>query len=334
MDKDAISSVAVIALLLVIIVMATIFNSRNELVVSRPDANSVVTKVLNKWFGAETTPPATTDASNNCPLGCEAIPSPQPVANQKQQYQQDPVPYVRDQVEAALNQALKNGEVESVYSLDTNLWWRSDEEGYRIIVPGAKTISFQVPTTQKAYQLAPGKDNELHPARRHPMLEQAEKEISKALKKIDFKQGNFSRCPIDDAYDPFDNCVATFTKGKQRCLLSASYGQFNQPASTSDPYLRLDLTCSDNYEWAYNQEAPYLYAIDIINPRWSIPDMAVSQIATDDNKQLTWVDFGTHQAYFQHLENGLRLLDSEPEGLSCDLLHDPNNTQLLQLHCE
>ena len=330
MDKEALTSVAVIGLLLIVIVIASVFNKRQELVAVRPDLNQVNSKVLTRLLGNQETPTDESEAGS-CPVGCVAQATPEPTPDTKKQWQQDPVPYVRDRINTHFAKQLANGEADSNYITNTTMWWRSPDEDYRILVPAGKTLTVSVPTTAKAYTLTPEDKNQQHPALRHPLLAQVEKEITTRLKKLDFKKSSFNHCPVNESYDPFDNCVATFTKNDQRCNLIAGYGQSSSSLEPDKPYLRLELTCSDQYQQAYNQAAPYLYTINLINPPWLAQDTAVYHL--QNQGELIKVDFGYHQAYFQPIDDGLRMLETDNFTSSCALHYQNGTQQIVQLNC-
>jgi len=339
MDKDALTSVGVIALLLIVVVAATVLNSRQKLVATRPQVNAVISETLGMLVGDEKELEAAQNATADdtaCPVGCTLKPTPEPAAGQKEQLQSDPIPYVRDSLSERLGSSLTAGEAETVYSLDTDTWWRS-EEGYRIKMTGGKTITTQVATTPTAYQLAPtdakSKDNVRHPALQHPLLFSAYETVTKALKKLDYKETRLDKCPVDDAYDPFDNCLAAYVhkKNNQRCLVLGRYGRYGEAADPAKPYLRLEVSCSPNYEAGYTQAAPYLYAINIIDPEWLLPDTAV-QAVSRENSNIVKVDFGYRQAFFQEIDKGLRLVNEKAGQTSCEVLSLDEGG--MNLYCE
>ena len=341
MDKDAITSVAVIGLLLVVVIVATVLNNRQQLVATRPHVNAVISNTLGVMLGSELEAEAVNQinqGSTTCPTGCSLNPTPEPAAGQKEQLQADPIPFVRDTVASKHVSELSDASLGADYGIDTTLWWRS-EDGYRIQVSGGKTVVFQVPTTQTAYQLAPAggkkQDEDLHPALRHPLLGAVKKEMTDALDKLDYKQTNIDACPVDDAYDPFVNCIAAFThkKNEQKCLLLARYGAYGVGIDTNNPVLRVELTCSSNYQQAKDLASPYLYAINIIDPEWLIPDSTVYSVEHDPNEaDIVTVDFGYHRAYFQQLENGLRLLGNNTSDRSCSVA--PDSEGVVSLQCQ
>ncbi|MBQ6437996.1 hypothetical protein IJJ12_01270 [bacterium] len=329
MDKDALASVGVIALLLIVIGVATYYNNSQQFVATRGQLNQVVSKTLSTLLTKKKEATAAQIQQTTCPA-CE-VPTPSPTANQKQQFQADPIPYVRDALSAKFATQLSAGELESVYTIGSHMYWRDGSDGYRISVDGGKTLSLQVPSTAKAYQVTPDKTSDTHPALRHPLLAKVSQEVSRALKKIDFKQSHFSECPLWAPYDPFDNCVATFTKNDMKCSLVALYGRYGQrDIATDDPYLRLELSCSDNYDTAYALQAPYLYAVNLISPPWATPDMVVEELAAGEG--LTWVNFGYTSAYFQEIDSGLRLLDQADLTQSCQIIRQADGSQ--QLSCQ
>ncbi len=339
MDKDAITSVGVIALLLAVIVAATVLNNRQQLVATRPQVNSVVSDALQSMLGEEKEAEMATNAQNgstSCPAGCTLKPTPEPAAGAKEQLQSDPIPYVRDSVSEKIATSLQEGAAETVYSLDTPTWWRSDD-GYRIKITGGKTLSIQVPTTQTAYQLAPAsvqtKNADLHPALRHPLLSQAYETVTGALKKLDYKQVKITNCPVDDAFDPFNNCLAAYVhkKNEQRCLVLARYGQYGAVAEASKPYLRVEVSCSPNYDNSYAGAAPYLYAVNMIDPEWLLPDTAVEGVERINGNQVQ-VDFGYRKAFFQEIDKGLRLVNETAGATSCEVLSLDDDG--MSLHCE
>ena len=347
MDKDAITSVGVIGLLLVVVIVATVINNRQQLVATRPQIDTVVSNALETMLGVEIEAEAIdqiNQGNTSCPLGCSLNPTPEPVAGQKEQIQADPIPYVRDVITSKHTSELSSGSLQTVYSLDAPLWWRSDD-GYRIRAQGGKSFTAQVVTTATAYQLAPtgGKkqDQDVHPALRHPLLGTIQKEITSALKDLDFKVAKLDNCPVNDAYDPFNNCIAAYThkKNNQKCLLLARYGTHEVPLDPQNPALRIELTCSDTYDQAYALASPYLYAVNIINPEWLVPDSAVYSVNRDDQEpSIVRVEFGYQQeapyriAYFQQLDKGLQLLGNNISERSCSVA--PDSEGVVSLQCQ
>ena len=329
MDKDAIQSMVAIGLLLIITIGATIYSNRLQLVSTRPRVNEVASQTLKNLLGnkdeaeqldGQTLPDGT------CPAGCTAVAStPIPAANRQAQWQSDPVPYARDRIAENFANDFSDGALESVYATGTSFWWRSKSENYRIRVHDAKTIAWQIPTTTKAYELTPD-SKQTHPALRHPTLKAVSDHVSKSLKKIGFKQSHFNDCPVSENYDPFNNCVATFTHDDMKCSLIAGYGKYEQWTDSTNPYLRLELSCSGAYELSYAQAAPYLYAVKMIHPSWYTNDMAVYEVV--DSNDLTWVDFGYTSAYFQDINGGLRLLNSDETAKSCDFIHSGDTARV------
>lgn len=334
MDKEALTSVGVIFLLLVVVIVATVINNRQQLVATRPQVNAVMSEALGSMLGIEKEAEQVSQiqqGSTACPVGCSLKPTPEPAAGQKEQLQADPVPFVRDALTSKMATSLQEGALETVYSLDTQTWWRSDE-GYRIQMTAGKTLTAQTPTTAKAYELAPATANEeknkgveIHPALRHPILTVAEQEMRAAMKKLDFKEVKLSQCPVDDAYDPFDNCLAAYVhkKSAQKCLLLARYGKYGEVADPTHPFLRIELTCSDNYDHDYALAAPYLYAIRMIDPDWLIPDTAVYGVTREADDRVL-VNYGYRQARFQEIDRGLRLISETPGAASCEVTSDEN----------
>ena len=153
MDKEALTSVGLIGMLLVIVIAATVINSQQQLVATRPQIDSVVSNTLENFLGIEHETEESLKAQageTTCPLGCTAKTVASPAPEREEQLQSDPIPYVRDQVGEQHATQLQSGELESIYNTDSDLWWRSSE-GYRIRTTGAKRVTFQLPTTAVAY---------------------------------------------------------------------------------------------------------------------------------------------------------------------------------------
>ncbi len=331
MDKEALTSVGLIGMLLVIVIAATVINSQQQLVATRPQIDSVVSNTLENFLGIEHETEESLKAQageTTCPLGCTAKTVASPAPEREEQLQSDPIPYVRDQVGEQHATQLQSGELESIYNTDSDLWWRSSE-GYRIRTTGAKRVTFQLPTTAVAYTLAPseGKQNQIHPAIRHPVLQSVHKEITQVMKELDFKETKLGTCPVDESLDPFDNCLAAYVhkRNDQKCLLVAGYGRADGETDPSNPYLRLELSCSDQYEIAHNVAVPYLYALSIIDPPWLRPETAVYALSRDSDGVMH-VDLGYTQAYFREIDHGLQLVGSPNGDRTCNLIREDDGS--------
>jgi hypothetical protein len=308
MDKDTFSTVALIGLLLAIIVSALYVRKANELVVARTDLNQVVGSIFDQFLDVST-PTATPQ------------PTPKPTTSQKASWQIDPVPKVAAEIEAKFQSDLIAQNLSTVTYINDQLWWRSEKEGYRILVTGAKVFGAQVPTTQVAREKAPQDNKSEHPALTHPLLAKVSKEISTQLDALGFKRDHFKNCPLSEAYDPFNNCVYYYTRDQVKCSLIAGYGRLDKQPDQL-PYLRLELACSSDYDSAYASAAPYLLTLSLINPDWYVPDMAVYSSRTVDN--WTRVSFGQQYGIFTQLDDGYRLLTGGYYPPSCDLVTSEN----------
>lgn len=326
MDKDSLGTLALIGFLLALILLAVRVKKDQELVAVRPDYSTVVAQVLGT-VSKEKSVEATAAA---CPQTCASPAAAEPTI-EKDVLAANPVASVSDALSEKFAKQISRGELEQMNFVDDQLWWRSPEENYRILVSNAGVAGFQVPTTAKAATLAPNKENEAHPATTHPLLKKVIKAISKEMSSVGYKKSKFSQCPVSEAYDPFDNCVATYThKNGQKCSLIAGYGRLDRQTSET-PYLRLELACSDQYEQAYQQAQPYLYTLRAINPEWRVPDMAVYQVETSGN----WsrVSFGSNYGIFQKIDNGYKLITGGTTHPGCLLMQTNNVPQEIYHEC-
>jgi hypothetical protein len=327
MAKDAFASIGMVIVLLVLVVFVWYWQKQNQLVAVRPQRNEATSLFFNnfgQWLGGSET--ATTGADCDCPT----LPTPTPTPNQKQQWQAAPVAYIRSQIELKFAPDMRQAALATSFYGHDQMWWRAEKENYRILIPDAQVVGFQVPTTDAAAKLVPAKPNDLHPAQRHPLLKKVTQEVNKLFSSLGYKKSSFQSCPVSEAYDPFDNCVATYTRDEHKCSLIAGYGRVDRVVS-DDPYLRLELACSDSYQSAYDQAVPYLYAVNVINPEWRVPDMAVHEVVAEG--ELTRVNFGQTQAYFQKLDNGLRLVSSKLATPNCEVVTDAVKGERTYLNC-
>ncbi len=318
MEKDSLSTVALIGLLLIMIVVALYVKKEQELLVTKPDVKTVVAQVLADQ----------TTTESQCDQSC---PTPTPTPSQKDKWRQDPVPKIKEELEKKFAKEIEGEQIRTAFFVKDQVWWRSEKENYRILVDQAKVFGMQVPTTTKASELAaknPGQDP--HPANRHPQLKKAIREINKQMGDLGYKKDQFKECPVSEAYDSFNNCVATFTKDQQKCSLIAGYGTLEK-SGTDQSQLRIELACSNQYEAAYQAAQPYLMTLNTINPEWRVPDMAVYQIA----KNGVWskVSFGTNQAIFEKVSEGYRLVDGGPK-LNCDKMWEAKVPQTVYENCQ
>ncbi|MDO5561430.1 MAG: hypothetical protein Q4G02_01510 [bacterium] len=326
MDKDSFGTLALIGFLLALILLAVRVKKDQELVAIRPDYSTVVAQVL----GAVNQEKSTDATAAACPQTCASPVAAEPVV-EKEILAANPTVSISNTLSEKFAKQISRGELEQVNFTNDQLWWRSPEENYRILVSGASVAGFQVPTTAKAATLAPSKENEAHPAATHPLLKKVIKTISKEMSSLGYKKSKFSQCPVSEAYDPFDNCVATYThKNGQKCSLIAGYGRLDRQLSET-PYLRLELACSDQYEQAYQQVQPYLYTLRAINPEWRVPDMAVYQVETSG----IWsrVSFGSNYGIFQKIDNGYKLVTGGATLPGCLLVQSNNIPQEIYREC-
>lgn len=314
MKNESLGTISLVVLLLLIILVAVYVQKQQELVVYRPDINEVTGKALELLSGTATS------SSTTCPAGCVPAATPVP-ATDKAKWQLDPVPRITSQVEQKFKNELSKNHLEIASFENDKMWWRENKDGYRILVNEAKTLGVQVPTTETASQLAPKKTGEDHPALRHPLLKKVNKEIEKQMKALNYKKSSMANCPINEAYDPFNNCVSTFTKGEQKCSLIAGYGTLDKKPSAT-PFLRLELSCSKNYQADYNHIAPYLFSLNIVSPEWLVPDMAIYDI--EEVGDWSRVSFGSNYGIFKKIDGGMRLVTGGIHSPSCTLVNSEN----------
>lgn len=309
MQKENLSTIGLIAFLFVLILVAVYLRKEQELVVTRPDLTTVVSQTLETLGGGSG---SSESGAVACPAGCVAQNSAnstttkqKPSDAQKEAWRADPATHVSEVLRTQFAKQILQGELEQGDFTNDQLWWRSDEENYRILVAPAKTTGYQVPTTATAGELAPKKPTDKHPAARHPLLKKVIKAVNKEMSKLGYKKSAFATCPVNEAYDPFNNCLATYTRDDHKCTLIAGYGRLDRQASVT-PYLRLELSCSDAYEASYHLAAPYLYTLNLVNPEWLVPDMAVYQV--EELGDWSRVNFGNNYGIFQKVEQGYKLV--------------------------
>lgn len=324
MKNESLGTLSLIVLLIIIILTAVYVQKQQELVVHRPDINEVTGRAL------ELLSATATSSSAACPAGCVAIATPEPTTD-KAKWQLDPVPRVAEQIDKKFKSELMKNHLETALFTNDKMWWREEKNDYRILVSEAKTFGVQVPTTEKASQLAPKKVGESHPALKHPLLKKIKKEIEKQMKTLNYKKDEMDNCPVNEAYDPFNNCLSTFTKGEQKCLLIAGYGTIDKKPSAT-PYFRLELACSDNYQTDYDKAAPYLFSLNILNPEWLVPDMAIYDV----KKEGEWsrVSFGSNYGIFKKIDSGMRLVFGGTQNPSCELVETEKIPYKIYLNCK
>ena len=325
MDKDNLGTLALIGFLLALIILAVRIKKDQELVAVRPDYNTVTAQVLGVFSNLSAEATNAAECSQNCATEPASSPSDKDVLASQ------PIDTISKTISEKLAQPIARGELAQANFTNDQLWWRSEKENYRILVPGAQVAGFQVPTTDKAITLTPTKDDEAHPATTHPVLKKVIKIINQRMSSLGYKRSKFAQCPVSEAYDPFNNCVYTYThKNGQKCSLIAGYGSLDRQESTT-PYLRLELACSDQYEQAYNQAQPYLYTLRVINPEWRVPDMAVYQVTNSGD----WsrVSFGSNYGIFQKVENGYKLITGGLIDPGCLFVQENNIPQEIYQRC-
>ncbi len=327
MEKENLNTIALLGFLLLLIIATLYIKKQQELVAVRPDYNAVIAKTLLGFTGQASTEAQLTES---CPAGCVAAEKEEkPSKKQKDLWKADPVPRVSEVIDKKFSKNLDNKEIEQANFIDDQLWWRSEND-YRILVPQAKVLGLQVPTTKKAEELAPDKKNQNHPASNHPLLKKVIRTINKEMSSLGYKRSKINHCPINEAYDPFNNCLYAYTNGEQKCILMGGYGRLDRQESDK-PYLRLELACSDQYELARAQQEPFLYTLQIINPEWQVPDMAVYSIKTVDD----WsrVSFGSNYGIFQKISSGYRLLAGGLKAPTCELVRAENIPESIYQNC-
>ncbi len=316
MQKENVSTLALMVFLILLIIGAVYFQKQQALMATRPDIFSVVAKALNTDYSNLNNQKALLATnSGTCPSGCVATQnSTKTTKAEKAAWQADPVSRLTTVLHEKFAPKISQGELEQANFVNDQLWWRSEKEDYRILVPAAKVTGFQVATTQTALELAPKKSTDTHPAARHPLLKKVIKAINKEMSNLGYKKSKFINCPVNEAYDPFNNCLATYTKDNHKCTLIAGYGRLDRQASTT-PFLRVELACSDDYEDAYQLAQPYLYSLNMINPEWHVPDMAVYNVITSGD----WsrVSFGSNYGIFQKITSGYKLIAGGINPVSC-----------------
>lgn len=330
MQKENISTLALMVFLILLIVGAVYFQKQQALMATRPDIFSVVAKALSTdYFNHQKVNSST--ASGTCPSGCVSTNnSGKTTKAEKLAWQADPVSHLSTVLHDKFSSKINQGELEQTNFVNDQLWWRSEKENYRILVSGAKVTGFQVVTTQTALELAPKKSTDLHPAARHPLLKKVIKTINKEMSDLGYKKSHFDNCPVNEAYDPFNNCLAFYTKDNHKCTLTVGYGRLDRQASAT-PYLRVELACSDAYEESYQKAQPYLYTLNLINPEWHVPDMAVYNVATVGD----WarVNFGSSYGIFQKIDSGYKLIGGGINPLSCLIVQNNSVPQEIYREC-
>ena len=248
MEKENLSTLALIGFLLLLVIVALYINKEQELVATRSNYNEVISNVFSN-FG-EPTGSSEAELSGACPTGCitdEAAVTAQ--NNQKNVWRRDPASSISSVIEKEFATQLGNHDLEQANFVNDQLWWRSQEENYRLLIPNATVVGFQVPTTERAGELTPKDDDTVHPASTHPLFKKIIKQINRSMSSLGFKKGQFAQCPISEAYDPFNNCLQTYTYEDMKCSLIGGYGRLDRQAS-EQPYLRLELSCSNQYDAA------------------------------------------------------------------------------------
>lgn len=332
MQKENISTLALMIFLIALIFGAVYFQKQQALVATRPDIMTVIAKALSTdYSNLNNQQNASASKSGSCPSGCVAVNSSSTTSKaEKAAWQADPVTHLSNVLSKKFAAKINQGELEQANFINDQLWWRSDKENYRILVSNAKVTGFQVATTQTAMELAPKKTTDSHPAARHPLLKKVIKAINKEMSSLGYKKGQFSDCPVNEAYDPFNNCLATYIKDNHKCTLIAGYGRLDRQASVS-PYLRVELACSDDYEAAYQTAQPYLYTLNLVNPEWRVPDMAVYNVAISGD----WsrVSFGSNYGIFQKITSGYKLIAGGVNPVSCLVAQTNSIPQAIYQNC-
>ncbi len=317
MQKEDFSTLALVAFLVILIIAAVYIRKEQELLARKPDLQTIVSNFLGQTQAADATV-----GGQVCPAGCTstststtATPTPKPTADDKEAWRADPATRVSTVLRQKFAKEILAGDLEQNDFIQDQMWWRSPDEGYRILVSPAKTTGYQVQTTEIAAELTPKNAKDLHPAAKHPVLKKVIKAINKEMSSLGYKKSNFSSCPVSEAYDSFNNCLATYTRDDHKCTLMAGYGRLDRQVSTT-PYLRLELSCSDAYDTAYQAARPYLYTLNLINPEWRVPDMAVENVYTFGD----WsrVNFsGGNYGIFQKVDSGYRLASGGNRPVTC-----------------
>lgn len=302
--KDSLSTLAMVALLVLLTIVCFCFQQDQTLVATRDSRDTITSTVL----GVATPSASLIDRATSCPEGC-ALVEEKPTA--KELLQADPVTYIATETSQKFAKQIANSSLQMSTDQDEILWWRSDKEDYRLAIPNATVVGWQVATTEKAVALTPTDINSAHPAARHPQLKKVITTVNKLMTKIGYKKSAFAQCPVNEAYDPFNNCLATYTlkDSEMRCSLIGGYSQLTTDATDqAEPYLRVELACSDQYQTAYSQAFPYLFVLDQVNPPWKIPDMAV--LGVDQNGDTARVTFDqNYYGQYRRVENGYQLID-------------------------
>jgi hypothetical protein len=283
MDKDGLSSIALICLLLVIILVAYYVRRNHVLDLRQLTLGEQVAGVVT------------------------ATPKPEEKEEKKVTpvEGQDLMMTLASGVENAFQTDLVAGNLTTVTYINDQLWWRSDNEGYRILVTPAKTFGVQIPTKVRASDFTPSKAGENHPALADTLVAGVIKELNQQFNNLGYKKGSFKNCPISEANDPFNNCVATYTKGADKCSLIVGFGRLDRQLEIQ-AYFRLEVACAETYAVAYQKAQPYLFILEIANPAWRVPDMAVYEVKTVGT--FSYVNFGSNYGIFQKNEKGQRLL--------------------------
>ncbi len=318
MQKENLTTIGLIIFLVVMIFVALYYTREYELVATRPDLNSIVSRVLGDST-TQATPGAQACPETTCPPA-----ELDPTEQQFLDYQANPPSHLITTIPEKLATQLAHDQAEAQYYVDDQLWWRAENSDqyspYRILVTPATVLGFQVPTTNTALELTPtGINNELHPAAKHPLFEDIITEIDRQMKDLDYKKSAFESCPVNEAYDPFNNCLATYTLDDYQCSLIGGYGRLDRQTSAS-PYLRLELACSNQFPTAYAQAQPYLYALELIDPEWRTPDMAVHSVQTAG--EWSRVSFGQNYGIFQKITSGLTLVHGGDTLPTCALVQE------------
>jgi hypothetical protein len=257
MLRDALLSIgAVVTLLVLAVVLSLGFSRTGSLLWFMPtsDRDEILAAGL--------------DPDCMCPTTCEVRVSRLPRA-QRDALAADASHSLADH----LGRELHTATPEVIINTYTNdqLWWRS-REGYRLVVPGARTMVMTVETDADTTRRN-SNFNRLgnHPATRNGQIRRAISLTNSYMSDLGFRRSEFNGCPLNIVGDPFNNCVAHFERANIFCSLTVS---LDDPTNhdLNDTY-RLEMTCSDSYRDYHAAIVPLLDTLTLINPSWFTPDL-------------------------------------------------------------
>lgn len=323
MYKDAPSSVALICFLLAIIVSTTYFKAQ----VNQGKDNFLQSAIADFSHGLWGGENAQIKTPNTL---AEIADSSENQLDTDEQNYADPTSYVAAQIKKKFASEFKEKDLTDGIFVNDVMWWRSDKEQYRLRLPNAKTYGVQLVTNQvdTPDNINPGVTP--HPASKNRTLGKISKEIAKLMVNLGYKQSEFATCPVSEAYDPYNNCVAIFVRHETRCSLIAGFGRIDKQADLL-AYQRLELSCSPSYAPAYQQTAPFLHSLNLTNPAWKVPDMTVYNVSQDGD----WfrVEFGAMVGLYHQTLSGIELVAGGSEPFSCAQMERSSIPESIYHHC-